>query len=170
MMEKKDNEELPRWRQDFPIDLPQDEYVSRRDFTKFLMLVSLAFVVGQFWILFINWKRHLRGQLPLKEISGAENLQTGAMLLFNYPAQHEPCVLVRLAENRYIAYSQKCTHLSCPVIPRPELKQFHCPCHEGSFDMETGRPLAGPPRRALSRVTLKVLNGKIYASGMEGAL
>src|SRR5688572_3696333 len=41
----------PRWRQDFPIDWPEDEYVSRRDFVKFMGLVSLSFVAGQFWIL-----------------------------------------------------------------------------------------------------------------------
>ena len=39
--------EQPAWRQDFPIDWPQDEYVGRRDFVKFLTMTSLAFVVGQ---------------------------------------------------------------------------------------------------------------------------
>ena len=39
--------EQPRWRHDFPIDVPQDDYVARRDFTKFMVLTSLAFVVGQ---------------------------------------------------------------------------------------------------------------------------
>lgn len=48
-------EEQPRWRRDFPIDWPEDQYVSRRDFTKFMVLTSLAFTVGQFWILFQNF-------------------------------------------------------------------------------------------------------------------
>jgi nitrite reductase/ring-hydroxylating ferredoxin subunit len=170
MKKEKANQEVPKWRQDFPIDLPQDEYVSRRDFTKFLILTSLAFVVGQFWILFINWKRRRNGQAPLFEISRVENLRPGGILLFNYPQQHEPCVLVCLSENRFVAYSQKCTHLSCPVIPRLERREFHCPCHEGKFDLESGRPLAGPPRRALSRIKLQFLNGKIYAAGIEGAV
>src|SRR5262249_2865382 len=43
-------EEQPPWRADFPIDWPQDEYVERRDFMKFLVLTSLAFTAGQFWI------------------------------------------------------------------------------------------------------------------------
>ena len=42
--------EQPAWRHDFPIDWPEDHYVARRDFTKFLGLSSLAFVVGQVWI------------------------------------------------------------------------------------------------------------------------
>ena len=39
--------EQPLWRQDFPIDTPQYQYVARRDFTKFLGLISLAFAIGQ---------------------------------------------------------------------------------------------------------------------------
>ena len=39
-------EAQPAWRQDFPIDWPQDAYVERRDFVKFLVLTSLAFTVG----------------------------------------------------------------------------------------------------------------------------
>ncbi|HEX7294247.1 MAG TPA: hypothetical protein VF251_00760, partial [Pyrinomonadaceae bacterium] len=43
-------DEQPKWRQDFPIDWPQAHYLSRRDFTKFMVLISLAFTAGQFWI------------------------------------------------------------------------------------------------------------------------
>ena len=52
----------PQWRHDFPIDWPQDHYVARRDFTKFLGLTSVAFVVGQFTIAFQNWLRRRRGK------------------------------------------------------------------------------------------------------------
>src|SRR6476660_2736954 len=37
----------PQWRKDFPIDWPQDHYVARRDFSKFLVVTSLAFATGQ---------------------------------------------------------------------------------------------------------------------------
>ena len=43
--------EQPRWRQDFPVDWPDDAYVSRRDFVKFMVLTSLAFTSGQFVVL-----------------------------------------------------------------------------------------------------------------------
>src|SRR5919112_1168465 len=46
--------EQPQWRNDFPIDWPQDELVARRDFTKFLVLTSFAFAVGQVWIVAEN--------------------------------------------------------------------------------------------------------------------
>jgi len=41
----------PRWRKDFPIDTELDGYVSRRNFTRFITLISFAFVAGQIWIL-----------------------------------------------------------------------------------------------------------------------
>ena len=59
----------PAWRQDFPIDWPEDHYVARRDFTKFLTLTSLAFVVGQIWIGVQNWRRRRKGELPIVPIA-----------------------------------------------------------------------------------------------------
>ena len=56
--------EQPRWRQDFPIDWPEDDYVARREFTKFLVLTSRAFVVGQFWIGVQSLLRRGRGRPP----------------------------------------------------------------------------------------------------------
>ena len=159
--------EQPQWRRDFPIDWPQDEYVARRDFTKFLMLTSLAFTVGQFWILLQNFMRSRQGKPPIREIATLSALPIGSPLTFDYPNRHDNCLLVRTAEDRFVAFSQKCTHLSCPVQPRPESHTLHCPCHEGTFDMMTGKPISGPPRRPLSLVTLAIRGEKIYATGIE---
>lgn len=159
--------EQPRWRDDFPIDLPQDEYVARRDFTKFMVLTSFAFAVGQLWIVAENFFRRRKEPLPVREIARLNDIPVGGSLVFNYPESHQPGVLVRLDESRVIAYGQKCTHLSCPVIPRVEEGRLHCPCHEGSFDLATGRPLAGPPRRPLTRINLEIHEGRIYATGVE---
>ena len=52
----------PQWRNDFPIDWPQDELVARRDFTKFLVLTSFAFAVGQVWIALENIARNWMNQ------------------------------------------------------------------------------------------------------------
>lgn len=162
--------EQPQWRQDFPIDLPQDQYVARRDFTKFMVLTSFAFVAGQAWIVVQNFLRQRRGELPLLRIGALEELAVGQSLLFDYPAQHDSCILVRTGESRFVGFSQKCTHLSCAVVPEPEKKRFFCPCHNGSFDIETGKPLAGPARRPLPRVTLEIINGAIYATGIETSM
>jgi Rieske Fe-S protein len=160
-------EEQPQWRKDFPVETGQDEYVSRRDFTKYLVLVSFAFVIGQLWILVLNWNRRRRGELPMTEVARIDELSSGQAKVFQYPKQHEPCVLVRVNDSDFVAYSQKCTHLSCPVIPKPDLGQLHCPCHQGFFDMASGQPIAGPPRRPLIKVKLHIQNGRIYAAGLE---
>jgi Rieske Fe-S protein len=44
---------------------------------------------------------------------------------------------------------------------------IHCPCHEGLFDLRSGRPVAGPPRRPLDIVRLQVRGDDIYAVGIE---
>src|SRR5690606_5643313 len=125
----------PRWRRDFPIDWPQDEYISRRDFTRFMVLTSLAFTVGQFWILLQNLWRRAQGELPVVAIAEAETIPVGGNHVFAYPTEEDPCILVRLDETTFVAYDRLCTHLLCPVIPDPEHGQLHCPCHEGYFDM-----------------------------------
>jgi Rieske Fe-S protein len=160
-------EAQPAWRQDFPIDWPQDLYVERRDFLKFMVLTSAAFTVGQFWIVAQNWYRRQSGRPPLQRIASMDDLAVGATLSFTYPNEHEPCLLVRLTTSEFVAFNQKCTHLSCAVIPRPAENSFFCPCHEGRFDLRTGAPTAGPPRRPLTRVVLEVRGREIYAVGVE---
>jgi Rieske Fe-S protein len=157
----------PAWRQDFPIDWPRDQYVERRDFMKFLVLTSGAFALGQFWILGQNWLRRRHGRPELQRIASIDTLAAGSSLVFDYPPAEGPCVLVRLSETEFVAYSQKCTHLSCAVIPKPEQGELHCPCHDGVFDLRSGRPIAGPPRRPLPRVTLEFRGRDVYASGVE---
>jgi Rieske Fe-S protein len=158
-------QEQPAWRQDFPIDWPQDQYVERRDFVKFLTLTSFAFVVGQLWIAGKSWMRQRTPAPGEKRIASRGELAIGASLVFDYPSEHDSCVLVRLAENEFVAFSQKCTHLSCAVIPRPHEGVFHCPCHEGIFDLRTGRVLAGPPPRPLPQILIEVRGDEVYATG-----
>jgi Rieske Fe-S protein len=160
-------DEQPRWRKDFPIDTELDSYVSRRDFTKFITLTSLAFVVGQFWILFQNFYRKRRGALPMTKIAALNEVAIGQTIYFDYPEPHNGCLLKRLDEKTLVAYSQKCTHLSCAVVADSERNCFNCPCHEGVFDCATGRPIAGPPRRPLPRVKIAMRQGSIYAVGLE---
>jgi Rieske Fe-S protein len=157
----------PAWRGDFPVDWPQDHYVARRDFTKFLCLTSFAFVVGQFTIGMQNWRRRRQGEPPIVKIADKTALAVGGAMVFHYPDESEPCLLLRPDEQTFLAYSQKCTHLACAVVPEFGQKHLLCPCHHGYFEMATGRPTAGPPRRPLPRVTLRVRGGAIYATGVE---
>jgi Rieske Fe-S protein len=160
-------EDQPRWRRDFPIDWPQDHYVARRDFVKFLTLTSLAFAVGQFWIVLQNLWRRARGLPPAVKIRPLDSIPPGSSVAFDYPTRDDAAVLVRGKDGSLVAYGQECTHLSCAVIPKPERGMLHCPCHEGWFDLGTGRPVAGPPRRPLDRIVLEVRNGHVWAVAIE---
>jgi nitrite reductase/ring-hydroxylating ferredoxin subunit len=162
----RDPESQPHWRRDFPVDVPADEYRSRREFVGLLLLTSLAFAVGHLWIVALSYLRRARGQPPLLDVAGVGEIPVGGLREFAYPGKHDPCVLVRLADGRFVAYDRRCTHLSCPVVPRPEAGRFECPCHEGHFDLATGAPLAGPPRRPLPRVTLELRAGRVMATGI----
>ena len=157
--------EQPRWRRDFPIGVEADEYVSRRDFTSFMVLISSAFACGQLWILGQNAWRLRRRKPPVKEIARLSDLPVGASLTFHYPTDAETCVLVRMEDRKLVAFDQACTHLSCPVIPRVTERRFDCPCHHGSFDLESGRPIAGPPRRPLARIRIDLAGDKVLANG-----
>jgi Rieske Fe-S protein len=55
----------------------------------------------------------------------------------------------------------------CAVRPEMDRDRLHCPCHAGYFDLATGRPIAGPPRRPLPRIVLEQRDGSIYAIGVE---
>jgi Rieske Fe-S protein len=160
--------EQPRWRQDFPIDVPQDNYISRREFTKFLVLTSAAFTAGQGWIVVKNWQREAAAAPPAQRVAALADIPVGGALVFNYPNEHEPCLMLRPDADTLVAYSQKCTHLSCAVTPDPEEPgRIACPCHHGFFSVAEGRPLAGPPRRPLPRIVLEVRGEDIFATGVE---
>ena len=161
------DEAQPRWREQFPIDWPRDDLRSRRDFTKLLGLTSLAFVAGQLWIVLLSWRRRGRARPPEREIARVEEVPIGGSKLFDYPSPGQVCVLVRLPGGDFAAFGQKCTHLSCPVMPEPEKGRFHCACHNGSFDLASGEPLAGPPRRPLPRLRVEVRDGRVFAVGIE---
>ncbi len=158
----------PAWRREYPVDTDASEYVSRREFTRLLLLTSFAFVIGQAYILVSSWLRRLAPPPAPAAIAAVADVPVNATRLFYYPTPKNPCVLVRLSENDFVAYSQKCTHLSCPVIPDPAVGRIRCPCHDGLYDLRTGDVLAGPPERPLPRITLQVRDGRLFATGVQG--
>lgn len=160
-------EEQPRWRQDFPIDWPQDEYLTRREFIKFLLLTSAAFSAGQVTFLVSDFVQQQQAAPAPQVITPVADVPVGGSLIFHYPEDSPARLLVRVNEETFVAYEQQCTHLTCPVIPAVDDLELHCPCHDGVFDMLTGRPLSGPPQRPLARVTLEIIAGNVVATGIE---
>jgi Rieske Fe-S protein len=150
------------WRQEFPYRIDADEAIGRRHFLALAVLTSGAVFVSTVALAIRGLTADGRRGSP-QPIMAANSLAIGEAHYFNYPTGDDQAVLLRLAEDRFVAFSQKCTHLACSVRFRPEDNDLHCPCHEGVFDVETGRPVAGPPRRPLPRITLRRESGTIVA-------
>ena len=91
----------------------------------------------------------------------------GKAVSFSYPGPQDACLLIRTGPDAFLAYSARCTHLSCAVLPDVENGALRCSCHNGLFDLATGRPLAGPPRRPLSRIRIEAKSGIVYATAVE---
>ena len=156
----------PAWRRDFPIDWPADQYVARRDFGRFLVLTSGAFVAGQAWIAAQHLIRAKRPAPARQRIAAPEDVPVGSAMVFTYPGPNDRCLLIRTDDRTFLAYSQLCTHLSCAVIPVVAEGVLKCPCHEGFFDLYTGRNIAGPPPRPLPKIQLEMAADGIYATGV----
>ena len=74
-----------------------------------------------------------------------------------------PALLLLTAEGKYRALSAVCTHLSCTVQYRNELRQIWCACHNGLYDLN-GRNISGPPPRPLESYQVHVRGDEIVVS------
>jgi Rieske Fe-S protein len=159
--------EPPLWREEFPIRSGDERLVTRRQFAKFLTLTSLGMLAGNAWILLRSLWTGPAPAFAAQRVAGVADVPVGTVRLFNYPGPHDPCILVRAAEDRFYAYSQKCTHLSCAVYFDAGLRTLECPCHNGRFALEDGRVVAGPPPRPLPRIVIERRGDDLVAIGVD---
>ncbi len=158
---------LPAWQADFPIDWDQDHYITRRELAKFLALGS-ALVAGANVAVAVVGRLHSEPRYTEKRIASAAALTAGQSLLFRYPTDRDPCILVRTREGVLVAFSSVCTHLSCAVVYRASDDRLFCPCHRGLFECGPGgaRPIEGPPERPLPQIVLSVRGDDVFATGV----
>jgi nitrite reductase/ring-hydroxylating ferredoxin subunit len=157
----------PLWQDEFPVFTADERYVNRRQLTKFLTLTSFAMLAGNLWILVRSWF-YRAPSYPRLPVAAMGELPVGGARTFTYPTARDSCILVRTGTDSYVAYSQKCTHLSCAVFYTRERNRLECPCHQGYFSITDGAVLQGPPQRPLPRVVLEIEGGQLFAVGMEG--
>ena len=82
----------PLWRDEFSIDQATDLYVSRRQFSKFLVLTSLGMFAGNLWILI----RNLLSRRPIfqpQPVGTINDVAVGGVKLFSYPTPEDPCII-----------------------------------------------------------------------------
>ena len=122
--------------------------------------------VGNLWILARGWFQKAPASFR-RVVAKAGEIPVGGVKLFEYPKPGAQCIMVRTAEDAYVAYSQKCTHLSCAVFYAREHDRLECPCHQGYFSIRDGSVLQGPPTRPLPRVVLERKGDELIAIRME---
>lgn len=152
----------------FPIPWEEEHAVTRRNFMSFVLLLSTTLFASTGILSLLDWlRRRSVTQFVPALITSVQDVPVGTAKLFSYPTAHDPCLLIRLSQGQFVAYSQECTHLSCPVIFKAQEKEFFCPCHAGRFALEDGRVLGGPPQRPLPRILLNVSGNEIWATGVR---
>ena len=72
-----------------------------------------------------------------------------------------PGLLIRTAGGEYRAMSATCTHLSCTVQYRDDLREVWCACHNGKYNLD-GRNISGPPPRPLEGFDVQVRGEEIF--------
>ncbi len=158
----------PLWKDEFSVFTSDERYVTRRQFTQFLTLASLGMFVGNLWILV---KAYFAKAASFPSVAVAEmgEIPVRGVKLFTYPTERDHCILIRASEEEYVAYSQKCTHLSCAVYFSAKEDRLECPCHRGFFSVKDGSVLQGPPPRPLPRITLERDGARLLAVGVKGS-
>ena len=66
----------------------------------------------------------------------------------------------KLQDQPFVAISNRCMHLGCPVRYVQAAQRFICPCHGGVYG-PLGQVDGGPPVRPLDRFYTKVENGRV---------
>jgi nitrite reductase/ring-hydroxylating ferredoxin subunit len=168
-----DDQRSPKWREDFPYESDNDDYIARRDFTRFMVVVSGGLAAGTGLVL-LRSRTHENAVPMRREVARVADIEPGTARVFHFPDEQSPAILVRRADGEFVAFDQRCTHLACPVTystrdEETEREALHCHCHNGRFDVTTGVGISGPPRelRPLRRIALDIVDGAVFATGFE---
>ncbi len=153
----------------------------RRRFLKALIVFSGALVLIPLERLsaFLLEKKSSTSSYPRMLIANTSEIPAGDSVLFTYPHNDRPAVLIHLASGGFVAYDAICTHLGCQIhFDMEPIKGWEnrkdnlfCACHGAVFDPANGAVLAGPPPRPMPKIKLETeSNGDIYANGYESGL
>jgi arsenite oxidase small subunit len=177
---------------------PQEEESSRRNFLKsalgvglLLLVAGIGAVTKSLWTPGGAPSSSTTPGFPRFKVSNISALQVGVPIVFNYPLEDQPNVLVKTGqkvsgglgpEGDIVGFSIVCQHLGCVVgYQAPGASPAcnssfkaagplgYCCCHGSVFDFTNGgKVIGGPSPRPLPQVILQLdgATGDIYAVGM----
>lgn len=181
--------------QDGPKPQESDSDESRREFLKIAAAVSAVLALGGIAsvmksVVIPAVPGISQSAFPKVKVSSLGELSTGNVVIFYYPLDNEPNILVKLgqkaaggvgADGDIVAFSQICQHLGCiygyvPPGGSPKVNPAYvakepvgyCPCHGSIFDFtQSAKVIGGPSPRPEPQVQLEVDgSGDIFAVGM----
>jgi len=162
------NKEIsPDWKNDFPINQSESTEVTRRQFAKFLCLVSGGLATGSAFVAAKAAFAPSRKVAGKHRVCNINELPVGGTRAFVLEGSSTPYILIHLESGEFKAYEQKCTHLSCAVFYKPGSGKIECPCHNGWFDAMTGEVIQGPPPRPLPRLDVQVTGNEIFVTAAK---
>ncbi len=86
----------------------------------------------------------------------------GAAYMFHFGVR--PTLLIHIDDATLVCFDAVCTHLGCTVKFEPDQQRIHCACHGGTYDMRTGKNIAGPPPKPLKEYRVEMINGQLKVS------
>ena len=95
--------------------------------------------------------------IPEKNLPGA-----GSATMFLFGSR--PSLLIHHQDGSFVAFDAVCTHLGCTVRFEPQNNRIFCPCHGGTYDMNSGAVIAGPPPKPLRSYRVEVTDGNVVVS------
>jgi cytochrome b6-f complex iron-sulfur subunit len=153
--------------------------VSRRDFFRGALLVSLAIFGAEFGLatLAFLWPNLKGGFGSLINAGALADIKTliqqtaqpaynGAGRFYLVPYAGTPSgdidyATAGVTEDGIMPLYQRCVHLGCRVPFCTSSKWFECPCHGSKYN-EAGEYQLGPAPRGMDRFKMSIVNGNVF--------
>lgn len=142
--------------------------MDRRDFLKriiksFFAILGLSTLIS---IFYIHPPKIKKKQIEFLYVLDEEDVPKKGVrrVDFSYESGNRKIntrAFIVMGKEGLIALSSICSHLGCLVNWDKNKDEFLCPCHGGKYDME-GMVKEGPPPAPLTRLPLKIKDGKVF--------
>jgi len=129
---------------------PKNKPTSRRGFLKILGMTGItAFSASVLYPVFSFLRPPKQREVEVSMVSAGKvaDLKKEDFKIVRFG--NEPVIVIP-SDDKFLAFSARCTHLDCTVQYVKEKHVIWCACHNGKYDL-TGRNISGPPPRPLSK-------------------